>query len=81
MLAFVKHKRLKMSPAGMISLPVAARKTLGMKLGAGALEGVEAKDDCINLVGTSPDNVATIRVSKRGQTVLPPTAPSLSEQS
>jgi hypothetical protein len=48
----VKNKSLKMSPAGVITLPVAARKALGMKPGAGAVVGIAAMGDAITLVGT-----------------------------
>jgi len=71
MLDVVKNKRLKMSPAGVISLPVAARKALGMTPGASAVVGITAKSDGIALVGSPTKEAATLRISKRGQAVLP----------
>jgi bifunctional DNA-binding transcriptional regulator/antitoxin component of YhaV-PrlF toxin-antitoxin module len=71
MLDVVKNKRLKMSPAGVINLPVAARKALGMKPGVGAVVGIAAKGDGITLTGTPAKEAATLRVSRRGQAVLP----------
>lgn len=66
----VKNRRLKMSPGGMVSLPVSARRALGMTPNQGAIIGIRAKDDGVLLMG-SPTNVTErVSVSKRGQALL-----------
>lgn len=64
----VKNRRLKMSPAGVITLPVAARKALGMFKGQGTQVSV-AVDDGAVIVMTVGES-GGFRVSKGGQMAL-----------
>src|SRR4051812_39587788 len=66
----IKNKRLKMSPAGLITLPVCARRCLGMVKGSGATINCGVKTGTIIL---SSGQVATesLRISPGGMVELP----------
>ncbi|MCW8091147.1 hypothetical protein [Alteromonas sp. ASW11-130] len=64
----VKNKRLKISPAGMITLPVAARKSLRMEKGKGSQVSVAVKDRAVELAQTNASG--GFRVSPKGQLEL-----------
>jgi bifunctional DNA-binding transcriptional regulator/antitoxin component of YhaV-PrlF toxin-antitoxin module len=64
----VKNTRSKVSPGGVITLPVAARKALGMKPREGAQVTVAVKDDAVELAPAGADG--GFRVSARGQMEL-----------
>jgi len=49
----VKNKRLKMSPGGLITLPVSARRGLGMEQGKGAHVNIQVKQNVIVLTPTA----------------------------
>ncbi|GAA1496184.1 AbrB/MazE/SpoVT family DNA-binding domain-containing protein [Paeniglutamicibacter kerguelensis] len=61
----VKNTRAKVSPGGVITLPVSARKTLGMKPKAGARVTVSVKGNTVLLAPATADG--GFRVSPRGQ--------------
>jgi hypothetical protein len=65
----VKNRRLKMSPGGVITLPVSARKALAMEKGAGSRVGVEVERGAV-VITRRPDEEKTWRVSARGQLEL-----------
>jgi hypothetical protein len=65
----IKNKRLKMSPGGVVSLPVAARKALGMKRGVSANVGIKSGQEGVTLIGKPDHGCESIRISKRGQVV------------
>jgi bifunctional DNA-binding transcriptional regulator/antitoxin component of YhaV-PrlF toxin-antitoxin module len=60
----VKNKRLKMSPGGIVSLPVSARKTLGMEKRQEARVTVAVNDGAVLL---APASAGGFRVSAGGQ--------------
>lgn len=62
----VKNKRLKMSPAGVISLPVSARKALQMKKGAGKEIAVSVENKVLVLSAKGRG----LKVSPKGQALL-----------
>jgi hypothetical protein len=66
----IKNKRLKMSPGGVITLTVAARKALGMKLNTPEQVAVNIANNSV--VISKNRNVAEnkYRISKKGQMVL-----------
>jgi hypothetical protein len=66
--AVVKNRSLKMSPGGIVSLPVAARKSLGMKKGQGARVTVAVDDGVVTL--SYLGDVGGFRVSANGQLEL-----------
>jgi hypothetical protein len=66
----VKNKRMKMSPAGVITLTVAARKALGMKVNMPEKVSVMAEGNSIVIRSGGDATLKTYRVSKHGQMVL-----------
>jgi bifunctional DNA-binding transcriptional regulator/antitoxin component of YhaV-PrlF toxin-antitoxin module len=64
----VKNRRLKVSPGGIVTLPVAARKALGLAKGQGARVTVAVSDGIVSLT-TTGDN-GGFRVSPGGQLEL-----------
>ncbi len=64
----VKNKRLKVSPGGIVTLPVAARKALGMEKGTGTRVTV-CVDEGIVTVASSGES-GGFRVSPGGQLEL-----------
>jgi hypothetical protein len=66
----VKNKSLKISPGGVISLPVSARRAIGMKKGAGAVAYVTLSGRSIVLSLAESSGGCPTRVSKGGQMVL-----------
>jgi hypothetical protein len=64
----VKNRYLKMSPGGIVSLPVAARKSLGMVKGQGTSVSVAVHDGVVTLA--SVGEVGGFRVSANGQLEL-----------
>ncbi len=66
----IKNKHMKMSPGGVITLTVAARKTLGMKINEPEKVAVSVANNTI--VISKNKNVAEneYRISKKGQLVL-----------
>lgn len=64
----VKNKSLKISASGIISLPVAARKSLKMSVGKGCKVTVALYDNTVQLKKTSNDG--GVRVSPKGQLEL-----------
>lgn len=66
----IKNKRMKMSPGGVITLTVAARKALGMKVNEPEKVAVNVEDNTI--VISKNKNVAAndYHISKKGQMVL-----------
>lgn len=65
----IKNKSLKMSPGGLISLSVAARKGLGMSKGRPGRIGISCDGKAIVLNG-SADKKDAFYVSSKGLTVL-----------
>ena|SRR5690606_25355186 len=65
----IKNKSLKMSPGGLISLSVAARKGLGMIKDRPARIGISSDEKTILLKG-DVENKDAFRVSSKGLTVL-----------
>src|SRR3569832_1442895 len=66
----IKNKRLKMSPGGVITLTVAARKALGMRVNEPEKVSVNVSD---NTIVISKNKIAAenrYRISKKGQMVL-----------
>jgi len=61
----VKNTRSKVSPGGVITLPVSARKALGMKPGVGARVTVSIRADSVLLAQATTDG--GFRVSPKGQ--------------
>jgi hypothetical protein len=64
----VKNKREKMSPGGLITLPMSARKALAMRPGEGTKLAVKTDRDTVIISKTDSDGV---RVSARGTLLLP----------
>jgi hypothetical protein len=66
----IKNKRMKMSPGGVITLTVAARKALGMKINEPEKVAVNVANNTV--VISKNKNVAenAYRISKKGQMVL-----------
>src|SRR5262245_38578011 len=64
----VRNRRLKMSPGGLITLPVAARKALQMSKGQGARVTVAVEDGIVTLAIAGESG--GFRVSRRGQLEL-----------
>ena len=64
----VKNRRLKISPGGIITLPVAARKSLRMKKGVGARVTVAVQDGAVSLALAG--ETGGYRVSPRGELEL-----------
>lgn len=61
----VKNTRSKVSPGGVITLPVSARKALGMKPKTGARVTVAVKGNTVLLAPAAADG--GFRVSPKGQ--------------
>lgn len=66
----VKNKRLKMSPNGVITLPVSARKALGMTVNKPADVSVKVSDNKVILSGNPSKRDQTWSVSKKGMFTL-----------
>ncbi|HEX7168531.1 MAG TPA: hypothetical protein VF230_16235 [Acidimicrobiales bacterium] len=64
----VKNRRLKVSPGGVVTLPVAARKALGMVQGEGAKVTVAVEKEAVNVALTT--DTGGFRVSRGGQLEL-----------
>jgi bifunctional DNA-binding transcriptional regulator/antitoxin component of YhaV-PrlF toxin-antitoxin module len=64
----VKNRRSKISPGGVITLPVSARKTLGMERGGGSSVTVAVADQGVVLQPAGADG--GFRVSAKGQLEL-----------
>lgn len=60
-----KNKRAKISPGGIISLPVAARKALGMAPGAGICVTIAVTENSVELKPVKGEGGS--RVSPKGQ--------------
>jgi len=65
----VDNKRLKMSPGGVVDIPVAGRKALGMRKGVGARVTVDAEDEAVT-IGAARGDEKTWRISPKGVMVL-----------
>jgi bifunctional DNA-binding transcriptional regulator/antitoxin component of YhaV-PrlF toxin-antitoxin module len=64
----IRNTRQKVSPGGVITLPVSARKALGMARGEGASLSVAVDESSVVLAPTGKDG--GFRVSPKGQFVL-----------
>jgi hypothetical protein len=64
----VKNRRLKMSPGGIITLPVAARKSLRMAKGEGGRVSVAVEGDAVTVAQAG--KTGGLRVSEGGQLEL-----------
>jgi bifunctional DNA-binding transcriptional regulator/antitoxin component of YhaV-PrlF toxin-antitoxin module len=64
----VRNRRMKVSPGGVVTLPVAARRCLGMQPGVGSRVTVAATGDTVEIRPTGEDG--GFRVSPRGQLEL-----------
>ncbi len=64
----VKNRRLKMSPGGIVTLPVSARKALKMEKGKGTRVTVAVKDNVVTLAPINKNG--GFRVSSKGQLEL-----------
>ena len=64
----VKNRRLKMSPGGIVTLPVAARKSLRMAKGDGTRVTVAIESGAVTLA--SAGSAGGFRVSAEGQLEL-----------
>jgi bifunctional DNA-binding transcriptional regulator/antitoxin component of YhaV-PrlF toxin-antitoxin module len=65
----VRNRRLKMSPGGVITLPVSARRALGMEKGAGSRVAVDVDGERVVLSALRAGEDG-FRVSPRGQMEL-----------
>lgn len=65
---YVKNRRLKMSPGGIVTLPVAARKSLRMTKGEGAKVTVTVENGVVTL--TQAGKSGGFNVSRGGQLEL-----------
>jgi bifunctional DNA-binding transcriptional regulator/antitoxin component of YhaV-PrlF toxin-antitoxin module len=65
----VSNKRLKMSPGGVIDIPVAGRKALGMEKGVGAKVSVTVDDGGV-VIKPAQDEDNAWRISPKGVMVL-----------
>ncbi|WP_103863626.1 MULTISPECIES: AbrB/MazE/SpoVT family DNA-binding domain-containing protein [Aquimarina] len=77
----VKNKRMKMSPNGVITLPVSARKALGMKINEGSEVSVKVEKNKVILSGKAGKGDKTWRISKKGIMELKEEAKALLEKS
>jgi len=66
----IKNKRSKMSPNGVITLSVAARKALGMKVNEPGQIKISSDKKSVVLSASSSKSKKTFRVSKKGITSL-----------
>ncbi|MBQ0733513.1 hypothetical protein [Aquimarina celericrescens] len=66
----VKNKRLKISPSGVITLPVAARKSLGMEVNKASEVSIRVDDKCVILSRKYSKKDKTWRISKKGMMTL-----------
>lgn len=64
----IKNRRAKISPGGVITLSVAARRTLGMNPGEGARVTVAVEGNLVKIAQTGQDG--GFRISKKGQMAL-----------
>lgn len=64
----INNRRLKISPGGMVTLPVAARRALGMQPKVGARATVAVDGNSVVLAPAGEDG--GLRVSPRGQIEL-----------
>jgi len=64
----LRNRSLKVSPGGVVTLPTAARKALGMQPGAGARVTVAVNGDTVELRPAGADG--GFRVSPKGQMEL-----------
>jgi len=69
-LEMVRNKRLKISPGGVITLPVAARKALGMKKGLGARVGICVEQGEVIFTGRQGEAETSWRISSKGMLLL-----------
>ena len=76
----VKNKRLKISPKGVITLPVSARKSLGMEVGQGSQVSVNVDNKCVTLSSNYSNKDKTWRISKGGVMTLRADAKALLER-
>ena len=65
----VRNRRLKMSPGGVITLPVAARKALGMEPRQGSRVAVSVDDGAV-VISPAAKSDNSWRVSAKGQMEL-----------
>ena len=61
----IKNRRLKVSPGGVVTLPVSARKTLGMSVGKGTRVTIAIEGDAVAIKPAGGDGGN--RVSAKGQ--------------
>lgn len=61
----IKNRSLKISPGGIVTLPVAARKTLAMSPGVGSRVSIAMEDGAIHLAPCSAQGGT--RISPKGQ--------------
>ena len=66
----IKNKRMKMSPSGIITLTVAARKALGMKKNEPDQVSVAVEDNCVVINGNVDTSARSWRISRSGQMEL-----------
>jgi hypothetical protein len=64
----VRNKRLKVSPGGIVTLPVAARKALGIEKGAGSRVTITINDGAVTVASSGA--AGGFRVSPGGQLEL-----------
>lgn len=64
----VKNKSLKMSPSGIITLPVSARRCLGMKKATSELVYLQVKDK--QILFSNSGKGAKVKVSPKGNITL-----------
>ena len=64
----IRNRSSKVSPGGVITLPLAARRTLRMEIGKGARVTVAVVQGCVEL--RPAETSAGIRVSPKGQMEL-----------
>lgn len=66
----VKNKRLKMSPNGIITLPVSARRALGMEKGENGRYRISSDGKSITLTAKPKSGEKFYRVSKKGMACI-----------
>jgi hypothetical protein len=77
----VKNKSLKMSPGGLITLPVAARKALAMRIGKGSVVSFHVESQSIVVSAAPTKGAIETRISRHGNMELSGDAKKLLEGS
>ena len=66
----VKNKRLKMSPGGIVTLPVSARRALGMEKDKPGKARIYSDGKCVILTSTPKNGETYYKISSKGNASL-----------